>query len=191
MLTTSASLLGHLQEADDPKAWERFVHLYSPVLYEWATRMGLQHADALDLVQEVFVTLVRKLPEYSYDSERGFRNWLFIITRNKCREKARRKTLRVDGVVSPDDLGDVSDENAAERVERADFHRYLLEHVLPGVSEYFQVTTWRAFIAHVVDGQPASQVALQLGITVNAVLKAKARVLSRLHVELADLAKLD
>jgi RNA polymerase sigma-70 factor, ECF subfamily len=184
MLTTSASLLGHLREADDPKAWERFVHTYSPVLYAWAGRMGLQHADSLDLVQEVFVTLVQKLPEYAYDSDRGFRNWLFVVTRNKCREKARRKSLHINPCIQPDEL----DSPVDEKLEKADFHRYVLERVLPGISDYFQVSTWQAFLAYVVDEQPAVQVAARLGISVNAVLKAKARVLSRLHAEFPDLS---
>lgn len=185
MLTTSASLLGHLRNADDPKAWERFVRLYSPILYTWAGRMGLQHADALDLVQDVFTTLVKRLPEFNYDSDRGFRNWLFTVTRNKCLEKARRKSLRVDLHVQPDHLGENGSES--EVVDRADFHRYLLGQVLPSMAQFFQPSTWHAFYAHVVEHQPAQQVAAKLGITVSAVFKAKARVLSRLHRELADL----
>jgi RNA polymerase sigma-70 factor, ECF subfamily len=184
MLTTSASLLGHLQQADDPRAWERFVHLYSPVLCVWASRTGLQEADALDLVQEVFVTLVEKLPEFTYDSERSFRRWLFTVTRNKCMEKARRKTLRLDHRVRPDEIGSAV---VDESVERSDFHSHLLTNLLPETSRFFQASTWQAFYAHVVEGQPAAKVAARLGITVSGVVKAKFRVLSRLHRELADL----
>src|SRR4051794_27223724 len=136
MLTTSASLLGHLQLADDPSAWERFVHIYSPILYSWAGRLGLQHADALDLVQEVFTTLVKKLPEFTYDPERGFRNWLFMVTRNKCLERARRKSLRVDGSVRPEDVSAGHDQNL-DAVEKSDFHGHLLQQVLPEMSRHF------------------------------------------------------
>jgi RNA polymerase sigma-70 factor (ECF subfamily) len=183
MQTTSASLLGHIQQADDPAAWARFVRLYSPLLYNWAVRMGLQHADSLDLVQDVFTTLVQKLPEFSYDRDRGFRNWLFIVTKNKYLEKARRLTLPVDAHVRSDQLA-VLDE---ETVQKADFQRYLLDQVLPAMRELFQPSTWQAFWEHVVEEQPAPQVAARLGITVNAVFKAKARVLARLHRDLADL----
>src|ERR1700722_16676453 len=103
MQTTSATLLEHLKRTDDPRAWERFVRLYSPLLYAWAARMGLQHADALDLVQEVFTTLVQKLPEFTYDSDRGFRNWLFIVTRNKYLDKAQRLPLPLNFCTLPRD----------------------------------------------------------------------------------------
>jgi RNA polymerase sigma-70 factor (ECF subfamily) len=53
--------------------------------------------------------------------------------------------------------------------------------------ELFQPSTWQAFWEHVVEDRPAPEVAARLGVTVNAVFKAKARVLARLHRELADL----
>lgn len=184
MQTTSASLLVHLQQADDPSAWGRFVHIYSPLLYAWAGHMGLQHADALDLVQEVFTILVQKLPEFSYDRDKGFRNWLFRVTRNKFLEKARRRPLPVDSCTRPETLAAPSE----DRVDEADFQSYLLRQVLPTMRELFQPSTWQAFWEHVVEGRPAPEVASRLGVTVNAVFKAKARVLARLHQELADLA---
>jgi RNA polymerase sigma-70 factor (ECF subfamily) len=59
------------------------------------------------------------------------------------------------------------------------------------MSRLFQPSTWQAFWEHVVEEQPAPEVAARLGITVNAVFKAKARVLARLHRELADLVPRD
>ena len=185
MLTTSPSLLGRLQGTDDHGAWERFVRLYSPILYNAASRLGLQHADALDLVQEVFATLVRKLPEFQYDTDRSFRSWLFTVTRNTYIGKARRKKVHIDLSVRPDNLGNPVEQEA---VDRADFHRHLLTEVFPAMSQYFQPSTWNAFYAYVVEQQPIQQVAAKLGGTESAVLKAKARVLSRLHRELPDLA---
>jgi RNA polymerase sigma-70 factor, ECF subfamily len=183
MQTTSASLLGHLKRADDPLAWTRFVRLYSPLLYAWAGHMGLQHADALDLVQEVFTTLVQKLPEFTYDSDKGFRNWLFIVTRNKYLEKARRLKLPSGLPAQPQD----TTPSPADGVEQADFQRYVFGQVLPTMRELFQPSTWQAFWEHVVEEKPAPEVASRLGVTVNAVFKAKARVMARLHRELADL----
>src|SRR5262249_48901633 len=60
----------------DQRAWERFVDLYSPLLYFWARRLEQQETDALDLVQEVFLQLHQKLPEFRYDRRQSFRSWL-------------------------------------------------------------------------------------------------------------------
>ena len=37
--------------AMDQEGWTRFVQLYTPLLYFWARRLGLQEQDAADLVQ--------------------------------------------------------------------------------------------------------------------------------------------
>jgi RNA polymerase sigma-70 factor, ECF subfamily len=51
----------------------------------------------------------------------------------------------------------------------------------------FEAATWQAFRRVALDGVKASVVAEELGISVNAVLLAKSRVLSRLRQELRGL----
>src|SRR5438445_6391414 len=55
--TTSTSLLGRLRQPGERQAWQRFTELYTPLLYYWARRLGMQPSDAADLVQEVFALL--------------------------------------------------------------------------------------------------------------------------------------
>jgi RNA polymerase sigma factor (sigma-70 family) len=183
MQTTSASLLMRLRRPGEPEAWERFVRLYTPLLHGWATGLGLQHADATDLVQDVFVTLVQKLPEFEYDDHQRFRGWLWVVTRNKWREKARRAALPVEPNRPLDDLP------AADGggVEEEDFRRYLLRRLLPTIRDRIPPDTWRVFHEYVVEGKPALRVAADLGVSVAVVYKTKVRVLAALHRELADL----
>src|SRR5262249_2182105 len=73
MHTTPVSLLERVRRLGEQQAWERFVDMYTPLLYHWACRMGMQQSDAADLVQEVFTVLVAKLPEFVYDRQKSFR----------------------------------------------------------------------------------------------------------------------
>src|ERR1043166_5847080 len=91
VIATPLSLLEKLRRDADGAAWDRFVALYSPLLYQWARRIGLESADAADLVQEVFTLLVRKLPDFQYDPDKTFRGWLWTVTLNKWRERQRRQ----------------------------------------------------------------------------------------------------
>src|SRR5438874_1758907 len=112
MHSTPRSLLQQLRQPDQPRAWEQFVDLYTPLLLLWARRLGLQADDAADLVQEVFVVLVQKLPEFQYDSEKkNFRGWLRTICFNKWRDRQRLRSAHIqqadeatlDDLAAPDD----------------------------------------------------------------------------------------
>src|SRR6516225_8631890 len=95
MHTTSASLLERLRLPTDQAAWERFVQLYTPLLYYWARHLGLQPNAAADLVQDVLTALVQKLPEFVYDRDKSFRNWLRTLTLNRWRNNRRRRAVPV------------------------------------------------------------------------------------------------
>ncbi len=76
MHTTSVSLLQRLRQPAESEAWQRFVGLYTPLLFAWVRRLGLDENDAADIVQDIFVVLLRKLPEFRYDQNQSFRAWL-------------------------------------------------------------------------------------------------------------------
>src|SRR5262245_37795653 len=110
MHTTQISLLERIRQPGEQQAWERFVELYTPLLYHWACHVGLQDQDAADLVQDVFTTLVQKMPEFAYDRHKSFRGWLRTVTLNTWRDNRRRRGRKplngnaeaLDGMVGPD-----------------------------------------------------------------------------------------
>src|SRR5688572_10500504 len=91
MLTTPASLLFRVRKPEETAAWNRFVELYTPLLFHWARQLGQQDSDCADLVQDVFLILWRKLPEFEYDSGRSFHAWLKTIFLNRHRSRLRQK----------------------------------------------------------------------------------------------------
>jgi RNA polymerase sigma-70 factor (ECF subfamily) len=186
MNTTPVSLLQRLRQPNQPVAWARFVELYTPVLFAWARRLGLQAQDAADLVQEVFAILVRKLPEFDYNPQQGFRKWLHTVTRNKWRDACRRR-----GVLPPqaggDALEDVPNSDGPDSLAECEYRQQLVSRALELMQTDFQPATWKACWELVVNGRPAADIAQELGITVNAVYLAKGRVLHRLRTELEGL----
>jgi RNA polymerase sigma-70 factor (ECF subfamily) len=186
MHTTPVSLLERLRQSSDAAPWGRFVELYTPLLFYWARRLGLQESDAADLVQEVFAVLVQELPTFTYEPARRFRGWLWTITRNKWRERRRRLAAR------PAAAGDAGLDRAltpapVEELDEAEYRKYLVDRALQLMQADFQPVTWKACWEYVVNGRPAAEVAAELGITANGVHLAKSRVLRRLREELSGL----
>jgi RNA polymerase sigma-70 factor (ECF subfamily) len=185
MHTTSVSLLERLCRSPATNAWDRFVELYTPLLFYWARRLGLQESDAADLVQDIFTVLVEEVPRFRYEPGKRFRGWLWTVTVNRFREKRRRRdpTPQADeGVFA---LTTTPDDTAA--LDEAEYRTYLVDRALRLMRAEFQPTTWQACWEYVVSGRSATEVAAELGITVNAVHLAKSRVMRRLRDELEGL----
>lgn len=187
MFETPASLLERLRNPDESNSWPRFVELYSPLLLYWAKTAGLQEADAADLVQDVFTVLVRKLPEFDYDSSRSFRNWLRTITLNKWRERLRKQA----GSPAANDAGldEVPAPPESEPFWETEYRQLLTRRLLEIIASEFQPTTWKACWETVVEGRSAADVGKELKLSAGAVRAAKFRVLCRLRTELKGLAE--
>lgn len=182
MDTTSASLLERLRQPGDRAAWERFVRLYTPLLCLWADRLGRHGQDRDDLVQDVFLILLRELPRFRYRPDGSFRGWLKTVLLNKLREHRRRPAPAdgeaLDGLACPDP-GDALDET--------EYRQYLVQRALELLRTEFEPATWQAFWEFVVRGRPGTEVARELGISENAVYLTKGRVLRLLRAELGGL----
>jgi RNA polymerase sigma-70 factor (ECF subfamily) len=186
MESTSPSLLQRLRQPGQTDAWERFARLYTPLLVAWSRRprYGLQPADADDLVQDILTDLFRKLPQFHYDPERGFRGWLRGIFHHKWVDHCRRA-----GRVPPggdEGLSEVASPAAMDPAE-VEEQQLLLRRALELMQEEFEPTTWQACWQRVAEGRPGAEVAAALGMTENAVHVAKSRVLRRLRQEMAGL----
>jgi RNA polymerase sigma-70 factor (ECF subfamily) len=180
---TSPSLIQRLRQPHDAEAWDWFVRLYTPLLYSWARRSGLQECDAADLVQEVLALLVRKLPEFRYDQDGSFRGWLRTVLRNKHRELLRR---RHPSTASSDSLAELPDP-AGDPFSEDDYRHELIRRALALLRPEFEPATWEAFQQTVALGRPTAEVAAELGLSVNAVRIARFRVLRRLRMQLDGL----
>ena len=183
---TSASLLDQLRGPDRSAAWPRFVRLYTPLLARWAGRLGVPPADQPDLLQDVFLLLLRALPSFSYDRGGSFRAWLHAVVVNRWKDLCRK---RVPVPMAPDGSGFPAPavEDPTLAVDEAEYRAVLVARAARLIEADFAPATWRAFWAAAVEGRPAAEVAAELGITPNAVYLARSRVLQRLRVELDGL----
>ncbi len=189
MSLTSASLLERLQQSPDQEAWRRLVEMYTPLIHGWLRRHAdLQANDADDLTQEVLASLVRRLPRFRHNQRPGaFRAWLRTVTVNCLRDFWRRRRGRPWAAAEGDPtrlLADLEDSaSGLSRIWDEEHDRHVAGVLLERVRGEFTPTTWEAFRQLALEGRSAAEAAAALGLTPNAVLIAKSRVLRRLREE--------
>jgi RNA polymerase sigma factor (sigma-70 family) len=189
---TRASLILRLPTVSDAAAWREFTEIYEPFVYRFGRRKGLQHADACELVQEVFVAVARAIGRYEIDEDRAqFRTWLFRIARNcllKQWAKQRRAAMVVDSGVWQH-LSNSLEEHGPHPQEDdfREFRREVLSYALLRVRRSVKPLTWEAFQLTAIQQRSVDEVAEQLKINRGMVYVARSRVISRLRDEVSRL----
>ena len=169
MDSTSETLLERVRRPNEHEAWERFVRIYSPLLVFWARRAGFDDVDRADLVQDILLDLLKEIPKFRYDAERGrFRSWLktFVVNRARARWRGRRSASPVGAENDMDELMDAPlDGNFWDQ----EYRDQLVQYALSVMKTEFEPKTWKACWEHVVSGRPAIEIAQELGLSVASV----------------------
>lgn len=189
---TSLSLLEQVCVNGDTAAWDRLIHIYAPLLNAWLHEMGVQSADADDLVQEILLTLSCELKNFEHNGHPGaFRSWLRRMLVNRARNFWRIRQARPTSVggsewaAKLDALAD--DDSSSSRAWDLDHDRKVIELMLIQIRPRFASHTWEAFHRQVLQGQRANQVAAELGMPISSVYVSRSRVLNALRIAVQGL----
>ncbi len=192
MNETPLSLLKRICTHADEESWKRLVDLYAPLLQRWLRQAGVDGPDADDLSQEVFAALLRELPQFEHNGQRGaFRHWLRSILVHRLRDFLRKQRTRPQptggeqALEMLDRLADPASE--LSRLWDQQHDTFIVRRLLELIEPEFSVSTWQAFRCQVLDGLSAVEAANTLGLSLDAIYTAKSRVLRRLRREVEGL----
>jgi RNA polymerase sigma factor (sigma-70 family) len=184
---TRASLLSRVRAVGDGAAWTEFEARYRELVYSYCRRQGLQHVDAEDCTQAVLVNMVRFLPGFQYDRERGrFRDYLHRCTKNiiiRYRSRPANAPARVEL-----DMHDLFAHPRATSTEletawEEEWAAHHMRRALAAVREHVAPQTMAIFEA-CLRGLSAADVARECGVSTDSVQKAKQRMRDRLQAQI-------
>lgn len=182
---TSESLILQVRDPADRDAWERFEQIYRPVIFRIARAKGLQHSDALDLVQQVLLSVSMAIPSYEKRSDGTcFRNWLSRITRNAILKALSRapSDKASGGTQVMDVLRSVpSRDTDTEALIETEYRREIYLKAASAVRLDVTEPTWLAFEMTVLQSRSIAQAATVLGVSTGSVYAARSRVMRRLR----------
>lgn len=160
--------------AGDGEAFAFLVSKYSPRVFSMALRLTKNPHDAEEVVQDVFVTVHRKLRFFEQKS--AFSSWLYRVTVNAALMKLRkRRQDRTTPIAETPEVERALTRRSCEQPDtfaayaREELHALLEDAIMKLPDEYRPV-----FVLRDVDGLSSEEVAEMLELSVPAVK-------SRLH----------
>lgn len=162
--------------------WRTFLAIYGPLVYRIARRAGLSEGDAEEVLANVMRGFVQAVQRgFKVDHSVGmFRSYLKTITTNEI-TAWRRQQRRQVGTGSVEEA--VADSQTPDAhwadTERQQRWRLCLEKVRG--SRSVRTRDFEAFKRYALEGQPAEQVAGDLGITTNRLYGIKHDMMKQLR----------
>jgi RNA polymerase sigma-70 factor (ECF subfamily) len=192
-METSLTLLERLVAKPTDQDWQRLVDLYQPLLRAWLLRAGVAPDDLDDLSQDILLVVFREVGGFDHRHAGAFRGWLKMILLHRIRNFFRSRRHAPQAAGGSAVLECLAQLEAPQDELNAFWDRehnyFLAQRAMERVRGEVAAVTWQAFRRYVVDGQPPTQVAPELGLSLNSVLLAKSRVLKRLRKELVGLVE--
>ena len=177
----------------DSLAWSQFVAIYQPVIYRLARGRGLQHSDAEDLCQTVFISIAKASDDWEFTpGGPQFRNWLGRVVRNASLNALSRRHLdqatgstSVLGLLNGLDARDEESwDSTVQHESRLEAFRWAAEQVQAEVSQ----ATWIMFRETSLLGRPVDEVAEATGRSPGAVYLARYRIMQRIKEKIASIS---
>lgn len=192
---TSTSLLRDLKNNPDSLRWQEFVRIYTPYFKYILRNINAKNNFIInedyfdDIVQEVFIVLVKNFPTFEYDKTKGhFKSYLYKTVFNramKFNEQATekyRKLVDSEAVEKQLDAVDyykaASFEKENQEVVEALF-KLIMERVFS--SGKFSEETKTIFLKLVSEQATVEELAEQYGKTTNNIYQIKKRILDAIY----------
>ena len=179
-------------DVTDAEAWSIFVRIYSPLVYRFGIRKGLQDADAADLVQNVLREVAKVIGNFDYDPEAGkFRSWLFTVARYSLNRIRTAQRLQVAGTGDSQTRQILNNEpdksDPPDAFWEKEYKQRLFEWAAEEIRPTVQPRTWKAFRMTAVEGRSPDEVADTLQMKIGSVYVAKNRILTSLRNKIREI----
>lgn len=163
--------------AGRPEAFRKIVEKHQDGLYGLCLRMTGKREDAEDAVQEAFLAVFNRLPEYQPGHKLS--NWLYTVALNRCRSLLRRRRIlrffSLDGGPNGNGNGDGDGEGLLGRLQSLDdppdagLEREGAEGLARRMIERLPDTLKAPFILRHLERMPYDDIARVLGLSLEAV----------------------
>jgi len=186
MDTTRPSLLIRVRNQNNQEAWHEFDGIYRPMLFRFARARGMGEAEAEEIAQQCMTAIHLHIGGFEYDPGKGrFKSWLGTMVRNRINSALRRRRDVQAGTQEFRDLRDGGPE--PDEVFDTLWRQEHLRHCLRLIRSEVEESTFRVFVAFVMEEQPLEEVCERFALTPNHVRVIRTRMTRRLGQRMVEL----
>ena len=179
---TQPSLLSRVRDPANEGAWREFEGKYRELVLRFCRARGMGHMDSEDVLQTVMTALIKSLPQFTYDPQRGrFRDYLYRCVRNAITQQAARpkhaaRSLDTSMMAA---IG-ANDEAALERLWTQEWVNHHYRMALDTVHTSFEPRSVDMF-ERSIRGESVESLAAAFDTTTQAVHKVRQRIRARME----------
>jgi RNA polymerase sigma factor (sigma-70 family) len=199
LIPTRQSLLSRLKNWNDEEGWKVFFETYWKLIYKAAMKAGLNDAEAQDVVQETVISVLKSMPGFAYDAEKGtFKGWLLRLTSWRIADQLRKRIPKGEIEVSENRTSTRTEEyegildpvgKGLEALWDEEWENNLLEAAIERVKKKVDPKLYQAFDLYVFKKWPVLHVARILKINPGRVYLTKHRIGHLIKKEIINLQK--
>jgi len=195
LIPTRQSLLSRLKNWSDQESWKVFFDTYWRLIYNASVKAGLTDAEAQDVVQETVISVLKSMPGFEYDAEKGsFKTWLLRLTSWRICDQLRKRQQQIEPLTRESSTS--TQTSAIERIAAPtlpeavwdeDWEKNLFEAAIERVKRKVDSRQYQLFDLYVCKKWPVLKVAMTLGVNPGRVYLAKHRINNLIQKEITDL----
>ena len=179
-MTEDQKLVRKIKKGDRTAA-DTLVRKYYDEIHNFISKQTYNNETALDLTQEIFISLLKTISRYDPAKGAAFRTWLYKIATNKTIDYFRSRAARITETINLDDVEPVDEADFTKEIENEIFAQKVRDHV-----SNFPPDTQKIFRLHIFGGHTFAEIAESMEVPESSVKSKYYRLINKLRGEFND-----
>ena len=165
----------------DLAAADTLIRNYYDEIFRFIRKQTTEEETALDLTQEIFISLLKSISRYDPKKGAGFRTWLYKIATDKTVDFFRSRAAKKTETLSLDEVEPIDESGFTKRIEDEDFAERVCEYV-----GKFSSDTQKIFRLHIFGDYTFAEIAASMQMAEGSVKSKYYRLINKLRGEFND-----
>ena len=174
-------LIRKIQKSGDRESADILIRKYYDEVFRFIRKQTSDDDTALDLTQEIFISLLKTISRYDPKKGASIRTWIYKIATDKTIDYFRSRSAKMIVTLSIDDVEPVDEADFTKRILDEDFAERVCKYV-----SNFPADTQKIFRLHIFGGYTFSEIGASMKIPEGSIKSKYYRLINKVRGEFSD-----